>query len=172
MGVDYENCTRHAARDGEIMAIVVCFTFTLSGVPGMAEAEAARPLSKTCRRRSHLISMISLRTSRPPSPWAKPYSGTCRSAATASRPAPVVIPTPGPIIGPRTSSTPVLTADTSSAIPACRPFPARPAVTPQFAPNYQVKAGDFPFHSRDPETAGSAKSAPSPGTQEFLAREP
>ena len=36
--------------------------------------------------------------------------------------------------------------------------PAVPGL-PQLGPNYQVKASDFPFHSRDPETAPNAKAA-------------
>ncbi len=68
----------------------------------------------------------------------------------ASRPAPVAITTAASTLGLRTSSTPVLTPTTiNSAIPQLQEFPER-----DFAPNYQVTAEDFPFHSRDPETAG------------------
>ncbi len=48
----------------------------------------------------------------------------------------------------------------NSGIPG---FPAVPGL-PQLGPNYQVIASDFPFHSRDPETAGVPR-LPLPGEE-------
>ena len=146
----------------KIMAIMICFTFTLSGVPAMAQPTLPPPISLKdvpTPEPANLTDFVqdkqaAIRLGKALF-WDMQVGSdsvqacaSCHSKAGADGRTKNQLD-PGLNAGDNTFGNP-------SAVFASDGLTVNGL--PQLAPNYQVTAGDFPFHSRSPETAPTPRT--------------
>ena len=143
----------------KIMAIMVCFTFTLSGVPGLALAQpqvsslkdvpVPEPpnLADFVKDKQAAIALgKALFWDMQVGSDSVQACASCHSHAGADD---------------RTKNQIDPGLNGNDTVFGNSDIPGKDGL-PQLGPNYQVKPSDFPFHSRDPETAGVPRG-PIPG---------
>ncbi len=154
----------------KVMAIMICFTFTLSGVPGMAQAQVAPPvaslkdvpvpepvnLSDFVKDKTAAIALgKALFWDMQVGSDSVQACASCHSKAGADNRA-------------KNQLDPGLNGnDTTFGNSDVPGLPTVPGL-PQLRPNYEVKASDFPFHKRDPETAPVPRGPGVTLSQEFF----
>jgi cytochrome c peroxidase len=146
----------------KIMAIMVCFTFTLSGVPGLALAQVSSLKDVPVPEPPNLADFVKDKQAAIALGKALFWdmqvgSDSVQACASCHFHAGADDRTKSQI-NPGLSGNDTVFGN--SGIPGIPEVPG----LPQLGPNCQVKPSDFPFHSRDPETAGVPRT-PLPGEE-------